>query len=477
MRLDLFSDYRPNAGQRRFHASAAAFKCGLAGIGGGKSKALAVESLLLALANPGCSGIIAGPTHAMLVGSTMESFRDSLPRPEGCDRPWGSPLVRDWSAREMCLTLAAAGNRSRRGSARIRFRSAHDPEHLRGPNLAWFALDEAALCRRQAWEVLIGRVRVRDARRAAGIAVTTPRGFDWVYEEFAGGARREGEAPAEPAKAESAREGGSAGASPSLGASPLRRCLIRWSTADNAGNLRPGFVEELRAAYPDRLARQELDAAFESFHGAVYADFRRTAAPDGNLLPWTYRPDRPTWVGIDFGFRRPAAVWVQSAEGDAFVVFDEFVPADCPTERLIAGIKARPYRLSGAFGDPAGVGVDGSGGSDLAALRAAGIPVRVCTDAVRTRLMYGIGLLQGLVLDATGRRRLFLATDESGRCRVPTLLAALEGYAWPSHLPGRPLRDEPLKDGVHDHPLDALRYWAISHLPAAGGLAGSTGRR
>jgi hypothetical protein len=476
MKIDLLSDYRPNAGQRRFHASSAAFKCGLAGIGGGKSKALAVESLLLALANPGCTGVIAGPTHAMLVGSTMESFRDSLPRPEGCDRPWGSPLVRDWSAREMCLTLAAADNRSRRGSARIRFRSAHDPEHLRGPNLAWFALDEAALCRRQAWEVLIGRVRVRDARRAAGIAVTTPRGFDWVYEEFAGGS-----------------DAGSR--------------LIRWSTADNAGNLRPGFVEELRAAYPDRLARQELDAAFESFHGAVYADFRRTAAPDGNLLPWTYRPDRPTWLGIDFGFRRPAAVWVQelpvgetlvphalerqdcrshpdrshpdrSHHHPAFVVFDEFVPADCPTDRLIAGIRARPYRLSGAFGDPAGAGVDGSGGSDLAALRAAGIPVRVCTDAVRTRLMYGIGLLQGLVLDATGRRRLFLATDESGRCRVPTLLAALEGYAWPSHSPGRPLRDEPLKDGVHDHPLDALRYWAINHLPAAaGGLAGSTGRR
>jgi hypothetical protein len=340
------------------------------------------------------------------------------------------------------------------------FRSAGIPDHLRGTNLAWFAMDEAARCDPAAWNVLLGRVRVRRAGRPAGVCVSTPAGYDWLYDEFAG-----------PRAAAGGRD------------------LIRWRTDDNDDNLRSGYAAELRAAYSPAFAAQELDAEFVGASGAVFAEFRRALAPAGNLIRLPDRRDRPTWLGLDFGFRRPAAVWVQELCGPeapdcgaaagpappAYVVVDEFVPEDCPIDRFIAAVRARPYPLVGAFGDPAGAGRQSTGDSDIRRFAEAGICVRVCRDRLRSRVLYGIQLLQSLVLDGAGRRRLLLSADAGGSCRVPTVLAALERYAWPAGRAG-PGREEPVKDGTHDHPIDALRYWAINAADRPEARIGAVGR-
>lgn len=55
-------------------------------------------------------------------------------------------------------------------------------ERLRGFDLAWVWIDEAAYVPERAWDVLRGRLRIGDYRNA--FITTTPAGFNWVYERF-----------------------------------------------------------------------------------------------------------------------------------------------------------------------------------------------------------------------------------------------------------------------------------------------------
>jgi hypothetical protein len=69
----------------------------------------------------------------------------------------------------------------------IIFRTMENPERLRGPNLAWFALDELTYTHEAAWTRLLDRLRHPHARRLCGCAVWTPKGYDlearlgWQY--------------------------------------------------------------------------------------------------------------------------------------------------------------------------------------------------------------------------------------------------------------------------------------------------------
>jgi len=56
-------------------------------------------------------------------------------------------------------------------------------ERLRGLNLAWSWMDEAAYQPQKVYSVLSDRLRVGDYRNL--FATTTPRGFNWVYDVFA----------------------------------------------------------------------------------------------------------------------------------------------------------------------------------------------------------------------------------------------------------------------------------------------------
>lgn len=55
-------------------------------------------------------------------------------------------------------------------------------QRLRGYDLAWFWLDEAAYIPHQAWNVLTSRLRIGDYPN--GFATTTPKGYNWVYDTF-----------------------------------------------------------------------------------------------------------------------------------------------------------------------------------------------------------------------------------------------------------------------------------------------------
>lgn len=60
----------------------------------------------------------------------------------------------------------------------IFWRSADNPDRLRGPNLGWAWVDEAAFVSEEAWKVILGRLRLEPGR---AWGTTTPNGQNWLY--------------------------------------------------------------------------------------------------------------------------------------------------------------------------------------------------------------------------------------------------------------------------------------------------------
>lgn len=193
--------------QRAFWESPARFRSFVGGIGSGKTYAGTVEILR----QPKSAGMVVAPTYPMLRDATLRTFAD-LAR----------PLVADFNRSEMRATLT--------NGTVVLFRSADDPDRLRGPNLGWFWLDEAALMSAETWLIMIGRLRERPGR---AWVTSTPRGRNWLYTTFA--------------------EGG-----------PDYH-TTRSSSRDNTF-LAPDFVRSLEHAYDARWLAQEVEGEFVDFN-------------------------------------------------------------------------------------------------------------------------------------------------------------------------------------------------------------------
>jgi len=138
----------------------------IGGVGSGKTVAGAIKALSYVVDHPGSLGFIGAPSFPMLRDATLRSIRELFPQ-----RLVGQGFNRS----EMTLSLT--------NGSEILLRSCDDPEHLRGPTLAWFWIDEGARVKRDAWLVLQGRLR-QAGYPLQGWVTTTPKGFNWVYQEF-----------------------------------------------------------------------------------------------------------------------------------------------------------------------------------------------------------------------------------------------------------------------------------------------------
>ncbi|UCG58375.1 MAG: hypothetical protein JSU70_02490, partial [Phycisphaerales bacterium] len=114
-------------------------------------------------------------------------------------------------------------------------------------------------------------------------------------------------------------------------------------------------------------------------------------------------------------------------------------------------------QVAATFCDPAGAGVnDVTGTSIVRELRALGIVTRF----KRSGILEGIELIRRAIRSGDGRSSLVI----SPRCQ--RLIEAMQCYHYPDSRRTAP-GELPLKDGVYDHPIDALRYFFVnySHNP------------
>lgn len=147
--------------QREFWTSDKQFRAFVGGVGSGKTHAGVMEILRQPA---GSIGMVCAPTFTMLKDATMRTFN------EICEK---TNALKDYRAGEMIATLI--------NGTTVAFRSADDPDRLRGPNLGWFYLDEAAMMTPDVWRIMIGRLRRMPSR---AWVTSTPRGKNWLYEAF-----------------------------------------------------------------------------------------------------------------------------------------------------------------------------------------------------------------------------------------------------------------------------------------------------
>jgi hypothetical protein len=279
------------------------------GIGSGKTRAGVIKALLTMERHPGVLGVVTAPTIAML-DTTVRAFRELLPQERyAFHRSLPRRIVLD-------------------NGSEVIFRTTDEPDRLRGPNLAFVYMDEAALSSEEAFRVLQGRLRQRVPPSASlGEApyrhqlwlTTTPKGHNWVYREFA--ARQASPSPRVPflrpsspsspllvgealSRAERGIDGraaaaerpsgevrGSAGRSSSPHNTPVLSApsassavvpaspdyaLHRLSARDNPF-LPASFVPRLERDYQGEFAAQEIEGEFVAVGNKPYFSVEATA--------------------------------------------------------------------------------------------------------------------------------------------------------------------------------------------------------
>lgn len=207
----------------------------VSGIGAGKTTAGSIRSLLHGINTEGM-GMVVGPTFTMLRDSTLRTFR----------RICGD-AISSFNATEMRATFAN-GNE-------VIFRSADNPERLRGPNIAWLWIDEAQLVDEEAYYICIGRLREGMEKFWATF---TPNGkLHWTYRILA----KEDEF----------------------------HKLYRARTRDNVF-LSDSYLRSLEAAYTGQRREQELEGVFVDPEGTLFKrDWFNRISPDQlpEGLQWT----------------------------------------------------------------------------------------------------------------------------------------------------------------------------------------------
>jgi predicted phage terminase large subunit-like protein len=224
------------------------------GIGTGKTKILCYRRLRRLRRNG--LYMMAAPSYPMLRDATLRSFAEVAEQ---------LGMSYRFHKTEMIATFPKTG-------AEILFRSADDPERMRGPNLNEVDLDEASLMPDSTFDIAIGRLR-KDGEMGSLAAAFTPKGeYHWTFERF-GQDRDDTE-------------------------------LVRAKTDDNPF-LSPEFIERLRSQYSPLVARQELDGEFLNIEGAEWpADWFKE---DIWFDAWP-SPDQVTLrtVGVDSSMGRRA---------------------------------------------------------------------------------------------------------------------------------------------------------------------------
>jgi len=201
--------------QYRFLRSPARYRAFVAGVGSGKTYAGVLASLVACQRAE--RGAIVAPTYPMLKDVVLPTFRDLAA--EGIDTLNKADLYADMTN----------GNR-------VLFRSADKPERLRGMNLGWAWVDEAALIDEETWDILLGRLRLDPGR---AWLTTTPKGHNWVYDRFFDDPDEEHD-------------------------------TVRASTTDNP-HLPESYIQSLEEQYTERFRRQELGGEFIEAAGALWS--------------------------------------------------------------------------------------------------------------------------------------------------------------------------------------------------------------
>ncbi len=314
----------------------------------------------------------------------------------------------------------------------VEAKSADNPDSLVGEKVDLLIVDEAAKMKRRIWDMYLSAT-LADNHEAKAIFITTPEGFNWIYDLFLLGQNDDSwESHQAPSWANN----------------------IVFPEGEDA----PFLIERKRNTAKE-IYNQEFGAMFTSFAGRVFPFDRNL-----DMGHFPYNPNFPTFCSIDFGFRMPAVGWFQIHRVGGLWhtnIIDEIIhERDIKTDTLAKRISKKTYQVRRYFGDPAGMQASGQSGlGDIEIFRRYGVIVESVRDRLSRNIIQGVNHTRGFIENADGQR--FLHLDN--KCKG--LAEDLENYRYPEHREGKDLKPEPIKDGYHDHGCDMVRYFFINQFP------------
>ncbi|MBU1882276.1 hypothetical protein KKA08_09575 [bacterium] len=213
------------------------------------------------------------------------------------------------------------------------------------------------------------------------------------------------------------------------------------------------WVEEAKKGLSNSRWAREYEISFEVAEDRVYTDFMQRT----HVLVESYQPqkDLPVFRSVDFGYYHPVVLYLQKTTDDRIIVFDEWIGDQTTVNDLIEAIKTKDGQhgisereVEWTSCDPAGHSPGDSGVSPIERLKRAGFKIK----AKPSRIDEGVDLVRELLRNREGVPGL-MVSPEAGK-----VITDFNGYRM------RPDGSGPEKDNIHDHTMDALRYFMVNWL-------------
>jgi hypothetical protein len=222
-----------------------------------------------------------------------------------------------------------------------------------------------------------------------------------------------------------------------------------WDDCGGRAKHAEGFVSvDDVIAIKRRVSRETWEAELlcrrPTREGRVFPHFSR------ELHVREFEPRGDLDLGVDFGFRNPfVALWIERTPSGHIRVVDELVRSERTLTHQIEDIKSRPWIVARIACDPAGRSRnEHTGVSSVTLLRKAGWTVHCKPSGI----VEGVERLRQIIQPASGLSKFTVHP------RCVKLIRALCEYRYDRNADS----ELPLKDGQHDHPIDALRYYLIN---------------
>ena len=80
-------------------------------------------------------------------------------------------------------------------------------------------------------------------------------------------------------------------------------------------------------------------------------------------------------------------------------------------------------------------------------------------DRMSRNVVGSVAYTRGFFESADGTRRIHVDS------KCTDVIEDFEEYRYPENQDGKPIKEEPIKDGYHDHGNDCFRYFVINRFP------------
>jgi len=404
--MHLLIDYCPHPYQATFHRDPSRFKIVAGGRRVGKTKMCIQEALKRVLGASDQLVYWVAPTYktAREVGfEELLSYLDQI-----------APAVTRVNYSHMTCTFT--------NGSQIVFKSGDNPDALRGRKIQLVILDEAAFIKPDIWKVI--RPELADTGGSA-ILISTPNGMgDWFHTTWL-------------------HDG--------------------WSKYHWESSLNPIMTEDELNAIRSQMSQNEYDqeilAKFVTRAGRVYPDF-----DDSNIIKtFTLQPTDEICLGMDFGYANFTAIAFIAIRNGIVYIFDEIYINRTQIDEIVKNIydvlkkhNLRKDKVKACYADPAGEAYELSSGTspvDVMRQTPHNLPVIVKSSHIAP----GLALVRSFIRNTLGERRLFVLDT----CKET--VRSLLGYQYNVDRKQQ-AKEEPLKDGLHDHMSDAVRYFFVNRF-------------